>query len=296
MAGIISYGAYIPIYRLSREEIGKVWGLGGGKGEKAIANYDEDSLTMGVEAAIDCLEGFDRHNVGGLYFASTTSPYMEKQSASIIAAVLDLRKDIITADFTNSLRAGTTAFSMAIDTVKAHSAKNILVVAADCRLPAPNSEFEPIFGDGATAFLIGDSGVAVNVEESYNTTSEFMDVWRTHNDIYPRTWEDRFVLTHGYLEIMENTTLSLMRKHDFKPEVFAKVIFSAPDARSHSAIVRKLGFNHQDQVQDPMFNVVGNTGTAFGSMMLASAIEEARKGERILFPIMVTDATAISFR
>ena len=75
MAGIASYGAYIPFYRLSRAEIGKAWGSGGGPGERAVANYDEDSLTMAVAAARDCLKGFDRAAVGGLYFASTTAPY-----------------------------------------------------------------------------------------------------------------------------------------------------------------------------------------------------------------------------
>ena len=89
-AGIVSYGAYVPIYRLSREEIVRVWGSGYRKGEKAVANCDEDSLTMGVAAALDCLKGCDRGPVDGLYFASTSAPYREKQSASIIAAALDL--------------------------------------------------------------------------------------------------------------------------------------------------------------------------------------------------------------
>jgi len=91
MVGIVSYGAYIPIYRLSQAEIARAWGGGGGRGEKAVANYDEDSITMAVEAAIDCLNGMDRHTVDGLYFASTTPPYGEKQSASIVATAADLR-------------------------------------------------------------------------------------------------------------------------------------------------------------------------------------------------------------
>ena len=101
MQGIESYAAYVPVYRLSREILGQVWG-GKGKGEKAVANVDEDSLTMGVEAGRQCLRGIDQNSVGALYFASSTPPYGEKQSASIIAAALDLREDIITADITDS--------------------------------------------------------------------------------------------------------------------------------------------------------------------------------------------------
>ena len=119
MAGIISYGAYIPIFRLSRDEIVRAWGGRSRGEEKAIANWDEDSLTMGVEAAINCLNGIERELIDGLYFASTTPPYREKQSASILASGADLRRELITADFTNSLRGGTIAFRAALDAINA---------------------------------------------------------------------------------------------------------------------------------------------------------------------------------
>ena len=82
MAGIISYGAYIPFYRLSQAEIAKVWGGKAKAGEKAVANSDEDSITMAIEAGIDCLAGIDRDSVDGLYLATTTSPYREKMPAA----------------------------------------------------------------------------------------------------------------------------------------------------------------------------------------------------------------------
>src|SRR3989338_7758831 len=97
MVGIVSTGAYIPIYRLERESIAKVWrgGRGGAvAGERAVANFDEDTVTMAVEAGVDCLKGIDREQIDGLYFASTTSPYKEKQSAAIVAEALDLRREI----------------------------------------------------------------------------------------------------------------------------------------------------------------------------------------------------------
>ncbi|MFA5367157.1 MAG: 3-hydroxy-3-methylglutaryl CoA synthase, partial [Dehalococcoidia bacterium] len=122
MTGIVSFGAYVPIYRLNREILAQVWG-GKGKGEKAVANADEDSLTLGVEAARDCLKGFDKSKVDALYFATTTAPYKEKQSASIMAAACDLREEIRTIDLTDSLRSGTIALAMAMDAVKAGSAR-----------------------------------------------------------------------------------------------------------------------------------------------------------------------------
>ena len=129
MIGIKSYGAYIPVYRLSANELARAWGRRGGKGETAVANYDEDSITMAVEAAIDCLSGMEHDIADGLYFASTTPPYDEKLSASIVAAAVDMRDDLFTLDLGNTLRAGTSAIKAAHDAIKSGSAKNILVLS-----------------------------------------------------------------------------------------------------------------------------------------------------------------------
>src|SRR5262245_63772311 len=104
MTGITAFGAYIPFYRLSHKEIARAWGGRAGEGERAIANVDEDSITLAVEAARDLLANRDGRDIDGLMFASTTSPYSEKQASSLIATVADLRHDVRTADYTNSLR------------------------------------------------------------------------------------------------------------------------------------------------------------------------------------------------
>jgi len=113
MIGIVSYGAYIPLWRLDFGTLDE-----GLRGEKAIANFDEDSLTMGVAAGMNCLHNVDRSQIDGLFFATTTSPYKEKQISVTAATALDLRENILTADFGNSLRAGTTALKAAMDAVK----------------------------------------------------------------------------------------------------------------------------------------------------------------------------------
>ena len=79
MVGITSYGAYVPWHRLTRSEIARAWGKAAPPGEKAVAYYDEDSLTMAVAAAMDCTTGIDLKNIDGLYFASTTSPGYREQ-------------------------------------------------------------------------------------------------------------------------------------------------------------------------------------------------------------------------
>jgi hydroxymethylglutaryl-CoA synthase len=283
MVGITSYGAYVPIYRMSHEEIGRAWGKKGGRGERPVAGWDEDAITLGVEAARDCLKGAGGKGIDGLYFATVTPPYSEKQSASIIAAATNLREDINTIDFAHSRRSGTNALRAAMDAVSGGSAKKTLVVTADCPLPAPDSQEEFIFGDAGAAFLIGDSEVIASVDGSYSMTSEFLDFWRLPTDRHSQSWEDRFVKDEGYLRIFPKVIVGLMKKYNMSAKDFTKVIFDAPDPRSHQRMARKLGFDPKTQVQDPMFNSLGNTGSSFASMLLVAALEESKPGDRILF-------------
>jgi len=276
MAGIAAYGVYVPLYRLGAETVG--WS---GRGEKAVANYDEDSITMAVAAVMNCLEGRDASQVDGLYFASTTQPYNEGPSAAMVATAAGLRRDIVSIDFGNSLRAGTTALKLAVDAVKAGTARQILVVAADLRVPVPSSSIEPVLGDGAVAFLISDTGVAVSVEDSYALSDEILDYWREDGHSTVRFWEDRFNIDMGYNRTLTEAVNGLMKKTNLTTSDFARAVFYAPDARRHSDMAKRLGFDGQ-QVQDGMFNVLGNTGAALALMLLTAALEEAKPGERIL--------------
>src|SRR6266566_3620099 len=104
MVGITSYGAYLPMLRLPLAAIGGGVAKPGGP-EKAVANWDEDAVTMAVAAAIDCLRGVERASVDGVLFASTSYPLKEKQGAALVARALDLRRDVMTADMGDSRRA-----------------------------------------------------------------------------------------------------------------------------------------------------------------------------------------------
>ena len=277
MAGITSYGAYVPLWRLRRDAIVK-----GLRGEKAIRYFDEDSTTMAVAAALDCLKGQDRDTIDGLFYATTTAPYKEKQIATTIAAAVDLRQDIITADFSNSLRAGTAALRAALDAVKAGSAKQVLVVASDCRMGAPGTDFEQNGGDGAAAVLVGDSAISVNVEASHAISKELHDIWRSEGDTYIRGWEDRFIYAMGYRDTVAEAVTSLLQKTNLTLGDFAKIIFASPTPRVIGDLSKKLGIDPKIQVQDPLFDVMGNTGTAFPLMLLVAALEEAKAGDRLL--------------
>jgi hydroxymethylglutaryl-CoA synthase len=275
--GIVSYGAYLPLWRLDRKAIRP-----GLRGEKAVAGFDEDSITMAVAAAMDCLQGFDRGSVEGLFFATTTPPYIEKQSAAIIANALDLRKDIFIADALACLRGGTISMRLGSDMVRAGSAGRVLITASDCRLGAPDSGLERESGDGAAAVLLEDSeDVVATIEETYSLSSELMDVWRLPGEEFVNLEEDRFIEEEGFLRVVENAVKNFMAQQGYKKADFSKVLLCAPNARCHRAIAEKLDLQ-PDQLQEGLYNEVGNLGTAYPLIMLASALDKAQPGDSIL--------------
>jgi hydroxymethylglutaryl-CoA synthase len=281
MAGITSIGAYIPMYRLNLEEIARFWRIKGMSGEKAVAGYDEDSITMAAAASFDCLKG-SGEQPQGLYLATTTNPYREKQGAALIANVIDLKKESLTADFANSLRAGTIAMRSAVDAVKNGSAKSILITTSDCRLGGPQGRNEQLLGDGAAAITIGSNQTIADIEDSYSIFNDFTDYWRTNRDDFIQSAEGRFIDANGYMPTMHETIAGLMKKNSVSPTDLSKIVFYASDMKEQADLAKRLGFD-KTQVQDPLFAQIGNTGAAAAFIMLVAALEEAKAGDRILF-------------
>ena len=109
MTGIVSFGAYIPFNRLPRKKLEDAFGNPTPPGNKAVANYDEDSLTMAVASSLDCISGLNRGDIKAVYFATTTAPYKEKSLSATISEAIDLSDSVRTLDFAGSLRVGSGA-------------------------------------------------------------------------------------------------------------------------------------------------------------------------------------------
>lgn len=295
MAGIVSYGAYIPKYRLSRDLIAKALGSPPMEGEKAIANYDEDSLTMAVATGMDCLQGTERAAINGMYFATTTSPYQEGESAAIIATALDLHPNIRTADFANSLKAGTAALLSACDSIKAGEVGNMLVCAADCRLGKHGSNQEMLFGDGAAGLLLGSNGVVASLEGSYSASYDFPDYRRTEDKKFVQATEDRFIREEGYAKFIPEAISGLLKKHKLEAKDFAKVAYSCPYPREHAALGKRLGLEPA-QIQQPLLAKAGELGAASPLMLLIAMLEEAKPHDNILLCSYGNGAQALFFK
>jgi len=178
------------------------------------------------------------------------------------------------------LRSGTIALRAALDAVKAGSAKNVIVAAADIRLAGANGLNEMFFGDGAGAVLVSSTKVAAEYIGGYTISEDFMDQWRSDKDTFVRAYEERFIERVG---IRDSSGGSQRRAEClwFKAQDITKFTCNTDDPRHLMGASKILKFDTA-QVQDTYFMSVGNAGTAVPLMTLVGALEESKAGDTIL--------------
>jgi len=298
MVGIKSYGAYIPRYRMNHNTIFFAVGFLGTfppPGENAVANHDEDTLSMAVAAGVDCLNGISREKIDGLYLATTSQPYMLRQNSAIVATALDLQPNMRTADFVGSTKSGTAALLSAFDAVNGGTSSNVLVCASDCRLNKLGSPQEHLYGDGAAALLAGNNEVIATYDGYYSVSYDFPDRWKAASEKFEHAWEDRFIRDAGYTKIIPEVISGILKKYNLNIKDFAKIVFPGIYAREHVAIAKRLGAE-PSQMQDTMLTTVGDTGSASPLMMLVAALEDAKPGDKIMVVSFGNGSDALFFQ
>src|SRR5262249_32201936 len=178
-----------------------------------------------------------------------------------------------------SLRSGLQALRGAFDAVAAGSARRVLVVASDCRLAAPGSGLETNFGDGAGAFLVGESDAIAGFEGGFAVAGGLVRLWRREGDAFVHGWEDRFVVQEGYAPRLAEAVAGLFERLGIGAVDCARVALFAPDARSHGDAARRLRVP-AERLQDPLFGRLGNAGAASAPLPLAAALATAKPADR----------------
>ena len=286
--GIHAFGGYVPRRRLQREVIAatNAWfnpGLKGlGKGERSIANWDEDAVTMAVEAARDALgsTGRDGDVIQGLYLASTSLPFQDRQNAGIVAEALHLGHSLRTLDVTGSQRAGTSALVTALQAV-AGGGGPVLVVGAEKRRTKAASPLELTTGDGAAALLIAQGGGAARLLGHATETVDFVDHYRGQNQAFDYVWEERWVRDEGYLEIVPKAVVRALDAAAVEPGAVTHFCFPSAARRVAAMLASKLGIPAAS-VRDNLQGTCGEAGAAHPLLMLVHALEQARPGDKVL--------------
>ena len=280
--GILAFGAYVPRRRLPRKTIADAMAWANpalkaqAKGERAIRAWDEDSLTMAVEAARDCnLADFDAPRT--LVLASTTLPYADRDNAAVVVEALGLNEHINTLDMSASLRAGTAALANALRASDGSS----LVIASDCREARPASPLEMQIGHGATAMLIGGGDALLARALGHRAISrDMVDHYRARGDRFDYTVEDRWVRDEGFFKLIPETVQPLLEETGVAADTIDHVVFPCP-ARVATRLCKILGLP-ESALADDLVARCGHTGTAHPSLMMARILEQASPGAKIL--------------
>lgn len=284
--GILAYGAYLPRLRLARKAVAdaNAWfnpGLKGlAKGERTMCNWDEDAVTMAVEAARDCLTGQDRGAVAALSLASTSFPFEDRLNAGIVLEALNLAPSVNAQDLTASQRAATSGLVAALQMARG-GAGPILTVASEKRRTKAASPVELQTGDGAAALLVGTGPVVARLIGHASRTVDFVDHFRGEGFEFDYTWEERWIRDEGYNKIVPAALADLFKNTGAKPSDIAHFAMPCLLPRVAAGIAKRAGIPDA-AVRDHLHAVCGETGAAHPLVMLVDALEKAKPGDKIL--------------
>lgn len=298
--GIAAHGGYVPRLRLSRNAIvaANAWFNPGLKalsaGERAICNWDEDPLTMAVEAARDCLSGKAVPEIDTLFLASTTLPFLERHNAGVVRAALALPEQMLTLDVTASQRAGTSALIAALQGRRGRPG-GAVVVAAERRRAKAASTQELSYGDAAAAVVVAETDAPIAVFlGAHQMAVDFVDHYRGQHESFDYQWEERWVRDEGYLKIVPMALRGLCASAGIHPAKIDRLVI--PIGRGAAQAVAKASGARPESVCDDLSQHMGDAGVAHPLVMLAHELERARAGETVVLVGWGQGCDALAFR
>ncbi|SMF65921.1 3-hydroxy-3-methylglutaryl CoA synthase [Tistlia consotensis] len=294
--GIVSSGAYIPKHRLARSAIAAAhsWMAPAlkaqAKGARAFCNFDEDSVTMAVEAVRDCLaDGPERAGIEVLALASTTLPYADLSNAAIVAAAADLPKAIRTLESGGSQRAATSTLLQLLR----GPACDTLLVASERPQARPASVQEMQSGAGAAALRLGCGDLVARFLGGASLAATLADHVRASDAEEGYFWEERWVRDEGYAKIAPRVIRAALEDAGIGIDDIDHFVMPSLLRQGAAVAARAVGF--AGKMADDLAADGGHAGAAHGLLMLASVLESARPGERILLVGFGQGADALVF-
>lgn len=300
MIGITGFGGYLPRLRLSRQAVAQAnaWfapNFAGRKGTRSMANWDEDSITMAVAAARDCLGSAEgRQHVRAVFLASNTLPFAERLNASIVAGALTLADDIDVLDVGGSQRAALSAVVQAVARVKS-GAGDVLVLASDERKTRAASQQELDYGDAAAALLIGHDKVLAEFMGTGTLSVDFVDHFRATGDDVDYHWEERWVRDEGIAKLMPRAVTNALQQAGVSGDQVDHFIFPSSFAKMDVQLAKACGIR-AESVVNALLDQVGDSGLPHGLLLLAHVLERAQPGQIIVVSQFGSGAQALVLR
>ncbi len=283
--GILAVGCYLPRSRLPKALVAAANGwfapsLKSQPGERrTFANWDEDALTMAVEAGRACLVDADVAAVSAVEVASTSMPFADRSNAGVVREALDVSTAARVSDTGGSLRAASTGLRRLLE----HSGEgSALLVASDCVDAKPASVQELQFGHGAAALLIGDGEPLARCLGSAGLHQDFVDHYRASTERFEYALEPRWSRDAGYRQQVSDVVASALDASGTPAGGVKRLAVSAPGGLA-GAVGRNLGkVLTAAEVSQALDRQVGFCGSAQPLLALAEALGASAAGDIVV--------------
>ncbi len=303
MVGIVSYGFYIPKYRITVNELAKVWGKSPTDvkrslniREKTVSYLDEDSLTMAYESAAMAFAGskIKKEDVRVIFFGSESPPYAVNPASTILAEFLGIEKNYLASDNQFACKAATGALISAVGLIQNNFTKYALVTASDKATAKPHDALEYTAASGSVSLIVGKTNVALEILGYDSFSSDTPDFWRRDGIRYP-SHSGRFTGKPAYFYHIQNATKNLLQKTKLNPSDFKYAIFHMPNGKFPQEVARSLGFSEKQIEAGLTVPFLGNSYTASALLGLISTLNRVKTGDLIFFASYGSGAGSDSF-
>jgi hydroxymethylglutaryl-CoA synthase len=290
MVGIVGYGSHIPRYRITVEEIAKVWGAdapsykrGLNLNEKSVPAPDEDCATLSVNAARNAIRraGINPQEIGAVYVGSESHPYAVKPTGTIVSEALGACPYVHTADLEFACKAGTEGMFVGLHLVKSGAMPYALAIGADTSQGAPGDALEYSAAAGAAAFIIGSDNLIAELVDTHCFMTDTPDFWRREYTHYP-AHGGRFTGEPAYFKHVKGAVTAILEKTRMKPGDLNYIVFHQPNGKFPVNAAKKMGFTESQFRLGLLSPTLGNTYSGSSPMGLAATLDEANPGELIL--------------
>jgi len=291
MSGIVGWGAYIPKYRITVEEIAMVQHAnassikeGLGLVEKSVPGKDEDTATISVAAARNALARaeINRKEIGAVYVGSESHPYAVKPTSSIVGEALDIGNSYTALDTQFACKAGSATIQINAGLVDSKMVKYGLSIGADTSQAEPGNALEYSAAAGGAAFIIGSNKEsAATIDYTCSFTTDTPDFWRRALQSYP-SHAGRFTGEPAYFKHVVSSTKMILEKSGMQIKDFKYIVFHMPNGKFPLRVAKIFGVTKEQLAPGLIVTKIGNTYSGSSILGLASVLDIAKPGDKIL--------------
>jgi len=290
-AGIGSWGVYLPFWRLERTTIGLALRSPAGRGARSVASYDEDTTTLGVEAARRALATAAVSSVDELFFSTPEPSYQDKTNATTIHAALGLPQRTGAYDLVGSVRSAMAALTVGLVAGRDHPTMSVV---SELRTGLSGGPDERDSGDAAVAFTFVPDGAVAELVGRAAASEEFLDRWRVPGEATSQQWEERFG-EQAYVPLAQAAFTDALKEAGITADAVDHLVVTGLQARAVRAVKSTLGVAGGSLAPDHAV-AVGNLGAAELGVGLADVLERAVPGQVVVTLQLADGADALVWR